>query len=267
MKILKRAGALLAGVLLSTVLLANVAYGASYTVENNDSLYKIGQLFNTSVTAIKADNKLTGSVIYPGQVLYVRASEYTVKSGDSLYLISRRYAVTVEALKKANGIWDNMLYPGQKLNIPAAGAATATGVSAASTAAAKTAAVSGTISYTQAEVDLLARLVTAEAENQPYSAQVGVASVVVNRVKSDLFPNTVSSVIYQKSDGYYQFTPVENGWINKPATQTARNAALEALKGSDPSNGALYYFDDSATNKWLWSKPLKARIGDMVFVY
>jgi N-acetylmuramoyl-L-alanine amidase len=262
MKILKRAAALLAGVLLSTMLLANVAYGASYTVANNDSLYKIGQLFSTSVNTVKADNKLTSSVIYPGQVLYVKASEYTVKSGDTLYLIAGRYGISVAALKMANGIWDNMIYPGRKLNIPAAGTS-----SAATFAAAKTAAVSGTISYTQVELDLLARLVTAEAEDQPYSAQVGVAAVVVNRVKSDLFPNTISSVIYEKSDGYYQFTPVENGWISRPTTQTARNAALEALKGSDPSNGALYYFDDSATNKWLWSKPLKARIGKMVFVY
>jgi N-acetylmuramoyl-L-alanine amidase len=256
MKVLKRAAALLAGVLLSTMLFANVAYGASYTVASNDSLYKIGQLFNTSADTVKADNKLTSSVIHPGQVLYVRASEYMVKSGDSLYLIANRYGITVEALKKANSIWDNMIYPGRKLNIPATG-----------TTAAKTAAATEAISYTQDELDLLARLVTAEAESQPYSAQIGVAAVVVNRVKSDLFPNTISSVIYQKSDGYYQFTPVENGWINRPATQTARNAALEALKGSDPSNGALYYFDDSATNKWLWAKPLKARIGNMVFVY
>jgi N-acetylmuramoyl-L-alanine amidase len=266
MKILKRTAALLVGVLLSTMLFANVAYGAGYTVANNDSLYKIGQLFNTSANTVKTDNGLTSSVIYPGQVLYVRASEYTVKSGDSLYLIANRYGITVEALKRANGIWDNMICPGQELIVPAASTAAAK-TTTLNTETAVTSAVSGTISYTQAELDLLARLVTAEAENQPYSAQVGVAAVVINRVKSDLFPDTISSVIYQKSDGYYQFTPVENGWINKPATQTAINAALEALKGSDPSKGSLYYFDDSATNKWLWSKPLKAYIGDMVFVY
>ncbi len=261
MKIFKKAAALFAGLLLSGMLFANVAYGASYTVASNDSLYKISQLFNTSVDTVKTDNRLTSSVIYPGQVLSVRASEYTVKSGDTLFLIAGRYGISVAALQSANGIWDSMIYPGRKLTIPS-------GTSAAGTmAAVKTTAVSGTISYSQAELDLLARLVTAEAENQPYTAQVGVAAVVVNRVKSDLFPNTISSVIYQKSDGYYQFTPVENGWINKSATQTARNAALEALKGSDPSNGALYYFDDSATNKWLWSKPLKARIGNMVYVY
>lgn len=264
MKLLKRTATLLAGVLLSTMLFAATAYGASYTVTKNDSLYKIGLLFNTSASTIKADNKLSGTTIYPGQVLYVQAGSYTVKSGDSLYLIAKRFGITVETLKKVNNKWDNMIYPGQKLDIPSTGSNTA----ANSTYAAKTA-VSGkaVISYTQAELDLLARLVTSEAGSEPYAAKVGVAAVVVNRVKSEQFPDTISSVIYQKSDGYYQFTPVENGWINKPATQDAKRAALEALNGSDPSNGALYYFDDSATNKWLWSKPLKARIGRMVYVY
>ena len=178
-----------------------------------------------------------------------------MKSGDSLYLIAQKYGITVTALKKANNKSDNWIYPGQKLAVP-------------NPASAKPAAYAGAgISYTQSELDLLARLVTAEADNQPYAAKVGVAAVVVNRVNSDEFPDTISSVIYQVSNGFYQFTPVENGWINAPASQDARNAALEALKGSDPSNGALYYFDDSATNKWLWSKPVKAWIGDMVFVY
>lgn len=257
MKLFKRAGTVLAGALLSTLLLANTAYGASYTVARNDSLYKIGQLFNTSASTIIADNRLSGTAIYPGQVLYVKANTYTVKSGDSLYLIAARYGTTVSVLRRANNKWDNSIYPGQKLNIPVS----------ANTAVKAYSANGAVISYTQSELDLLARLVTAEAGSEPYSAQVGVAAVVVNRVKSDIFPNSIASVIYQKSDGFYQFTPVENGWINKPATQTARNATLEALKGSDPSNGALYYFDDSATNRWLWSKPLKARIGHMVFVY
>lgn len=264
MKFLKRTTTLLAGMLLSTMLFAATAYGASYTVVKNDSLYKIGLLFNTSAETIMADNKLSGSTIYPGQVLYVHSGSYTVKSGDSLYLIAKKFGISVEALKKANNKWDNMIYPGQKLDIPSIGSNTSANSNTAVKAASYGKAV---ISYTQAELDLLARLVTSEAESEPYAAQVGVAAVVVNRVKSDLFPDTISSVIYQKSDGFYQFTPVENGWINKPATQQSRNAALEALNGSDPSNSALYYFDDSATNKWLWSKPLKARIGHMVYVY
>jgi len=258
----KRSAAVLSGVLLSTMLFANTAYGASYKVMSNDSLYKIGLLFNTSASTIMADNKLSGSTIYPGQVLYVKADTYTVKSGDTLYLIAQKIGISLEVLRKVNNKWDNMIYPGQQLSIPSTGSTANSTTSAGTSITGK-----AVISYTQDELDLLARLVTSEAESEPYAAQVAVAAVVVNRVKSDLFPDTISSVIYQKSDGYYQFTPVENGWINKPTTQQAINAALEALNGSDPSNGALFYFDDSATNKWLWSKPIKARIGHMVYVY
>ncbi len=250
MNILKKAAAFTAGVVLTTTLMAQAAFGASYTVQQNDSLYTIGKMFNTSSATIKADNKLSGDTIYPGQKLYVRARTHTVKSGEYLSLIAAKYGTTVPQLRKANNKWDNMIYPGQVLNIPG---------SAAGTYA---------VAFTEAELDLLARLVKAEAEGEPYAAKVGVAAVIVNRIKSDQFPNTISSVIYEiSSNGYYQFTPVENGMINKPATQQDRNAALEALQGSDPSNGALFYFDDSATNKWLWSKPIKAWIGRMVFVY
>ncbi len=260
MKFFRKSALLIAITALTCILFASYAFGAFYTVQNNDSLYKIGTLFNSSANTIKADNRLSGTTIYPGQKLYVRANTYTVKSGDTLFIIAQKHGVSLASLRKANNEWGNMIYPGQVLNIPAA--------SGSNSNSAPVNTGKPVISYTNAELDLLARLVRAEAEDQPYAAKVGVAAVVVNRVKSDLFPDTISSVIYEvSSNGYYQFTPVENGWINKAATQSDRNAALEALNGSDPSNGALYYFDDSATNKWLWSKPLKARIGRMVYVY
>lgn len=243
------------------MLFAGSAFGASYTVQKNDSLYTIGRMFNTSAGTIKADNGLSGSVIYPGQKLAVRAGSYTVKSGDTLYLVAQKLGVSLATLRKANNKWDNMIYPGQKLNVPASSS------SPAGTYAAPSSTGKAVIPYTEAELDLLARLVRAEAESEPYAAKVAVAAVIVNRVKSDLFPDTITKVIYEvSSNGYYQFTPVENGFISRPAAQSDRNAALEALRGSDPSNGALFYFDDSATNKWLWSKPLKARIGRMVYV-
>jgi len=256
MNIFKKLGTMVAGIVLASAFLANTAFAANYTVQANDSLYGIGQLFAVSSSTIRSDNGLSGNMIYPGQVLYVRASTYTVKSGDTLYLIAKKLGVSLYSLRKANNKWDNAIYAGQKLNVPASANSSATPKSG-----------QAAINYTQAEVDLLARLVRAEAESEPYSAKVGVAAVVVNRVKSNLFPNTITSVIYEKDSGYYQFTPVENGWISRPARDIDRQAALEALKGSDPSHGALYYFDDSATNKWLWSKPIRARIGHMVYVY
>jgi len=123
------------------------------------------------------------------------------------------------------------------------------------------------IPYTQSDVDLLARLITAEAGSQPYNAKVSVGAVVINRVKNPLYPNTISGVIYERSNGYYQFTPVINGWINKPATSDSIKAAYDALKGIDPTKGALYYFDNSATNQWLLSKPVAIRIDKMIFSY
>ena len=249
---LKKATAFLSGILLSVAVLTNGVYAAGYKVVSNDSLYKIGNLFKTSIASIKSDNGLKSDVIYPGQVLSVRALTYTVKSGDTMYLISKKCGVSINSLRKANNKWDNSLMPGQKLLLPAT---------------ASTATSNAAISYSKSDVDLLARLITAEADGEPYNAKVGVGAVVVNRVQSGDFAGNISSVIYQKCDGYYQFTPVENGFINKPASSDSLKAAYAALYGSDPSNGALFYFDDSATNKWLWSKPLMARIGHMVFVY
>lgn len=233
--------------------ISTTAYAATYRVQSGDSLYTIGKLFNTSSNTIMQTNKLSSSSIYPGQVLNVPGDTYTVKSGDTLYLIAKRYGISLDSLRKANNEWDNYIYPGQKLAIP--GKVTTT------------AANTGVISYTSSDVDLLARLIRAEAETQPYSAKVAVGAVVVNRVQSSKFPNTIREVIYQRINGYYQFSPVLNGWINRPATQTDINAAYEALRGKDPTNGALFYFDDSATNQWLWAKPIAIRIDRMVFSY
>jgi len=241
---------------LTVVILSQTVFAASYTVVSGDSLYKIGNKFNTTAAYIKQSNKLTSDTIYPGQVLDVPANIYTVKSGDTLYLISKNNNISLSMLRAANNKWNDIIYPGQKLLIPVV--STSGGNQSGSSGKA-------VIPYNSYELDLLARLITAEAEGEPYRAQVAVGAVIINRVKDSRFPNTISGVIYEVSGGYYQFTPVLNGRINRPATQEAKNAAYEALHGADPSNGALYFFDESATNKWLWSKPILARIGKMVY--
>lgn len=251
-------------VLALTAFLPNAAAAASYEVVKGDSLYTVGQLFDTTAAQVMKDNKLSGTVIYPGQKLEVPAAVHTVQTGDYLFAIAKKYGISLDALRKANAKWDDVIYPGQKLLIPAAGQETV-GALSASSAAPVTAKAS--TAYTQSELDLLARLITAEANNQPNQAKVAVGAVVVNRVQDPRFPNTISGVIYEKSGGYYQFTPVQNGMINKSASEQAKTAAYEALHGADPTNGALYFFDDTATNKWLWSKPLALRSGNMVYVY
>ena len=107
-------------------------------------------------------------------------------------------------------------------------------------------------------LNLLSRLVYGEARGEPYSGQVAVAAVVLNRVKSSSFPNTVSGVIYQSG----AFDVVSDGQINMTPNETAKKAAQDAINGWDPSYGAIYYFNPStATNKWIWSRPMTVKIG------
>lgn len=116
-------------------------------------------------------------------------------------------------------------------------------------------------------IDLLARLICAEAQGEPYEAKVAVGAVVINRVQSGAWAPTISDVIYQNINGYYQFTPVENGWINKPADSDSIKAAKAALRGDDPTNGAQFYYDDKATNTWILSKPVSVQIGHMFYAF
>ena len=107
-------------------------------------------------------------------------------------------------------------------------------------------------------VNLLSRLVYGEARGEPYSGQVAVAAVVLNRVKHSSFPNTVAGVIYQNG----AFDVVSDGQINLSPNSTAKKAAQDAINGWDPSYGAIYYFNPStATNKWIWSRPMTVTIG------
>lgn len=111
-------------------------------------------------------------------------------------------------------------------------------------------------------VNLLARIINGEARGESYTGQVAVGAVVLNRVRSSSFPNTISGVIYQPG----AFTAVADGQINKPVVQSCYNAARDALNGWDPSGGALYYYNPAtATSSWIWSRPVLTRIGNHVF--
>lgn len=116
---------------------------------------------------------------------------------------------------------------------------------------------SGT-SSNSSNVNLLARVIYGEARGEPYTGQVAVGAVCLNRVRSSSFPNTLSGVVYQAG----AFDAVRDGQINLTPDSTARKAAQDALNGWDPSYGAIYYFNPStATNKWIWSRPMTVTIG------
>ena len=121
---------------------------------------------------------------------------------------------------------------------------------------------SSSSSSNSSDSNLLARVVYGEARGEPYTGQVAVAAVVLNRVKSSSFPNTISGVVYQSG----AFDAVKDGQINLTPNSTAKKAAQDALNGWDPSYGAIYYFNPStATNKWIWSRPATVTIGNHRF--
>ena len=117
-------------------------------------------------------------------------------------------------------------------------------------------------SSSNSDLNLLAHLVYSEARGEPYRGQVAVAAVVLNRVKSSSFPNTVAGVIYQKG----AFSVVADGQINLAPNQTAISAAQDAINGWDPTYGAIYYFNpNTAKNSWIWSRPVTVVIGNHRF--
>ncbi|MEW6031919.1 MAG: cell wall hydrolase [Bacillota bacterium] len=114
----------------------------------------------------------------------------------------------------------------------------------------------------QADLDLLARVISAEARGQPFEGQVAVGAVVLNRVESPRFPNTVREVVYAPG----QFEVVANGHVNLSPIESAVRAAERAAAGEDPTGGALCFFNPARTgNAFLWSRPLKVIIGDHRF--
>ena len=115
-------------------------------------------------------------------------------------------------------------------------------------------------SNSESDIQLMARAINGEARGESYEGQVAVGAVILNRVKSPDFPNTISGVIYQPG----AFTAVSDGQINQPIAEnsTVYKAARDAMNGWDPTNGCIYYFNpNTATSKWIWSKTIVKTIG------
>ena len=127
----------------------------------------------------------------------------------------------------------------------------------------KAVAVSGSVSSSHAsDVELLARLIHGEARGEPYVGMVAVGAVVLNRVRSSRFPNTIAGVIYQTG----AFDAVTDGQINLTPNEQSRRAARDALNGWDPTGGCLYYYNPAtATSKWIWTREVRLNIGDHSF--
>jgi N-acetylmuramoyl-L-alanine amidase len=177
------------------------------------------------------------SLLFASQSSTFAATSHTVQKGETYWKIANAYGVSVDGLMSVNHANSNVLFVGQTLTVP-------------------------TVSITSSEKDLLARLVEAEAKGEPYAGKVAVATVILNRVDSNLFPNSVKSVIYQSG----QFTPVSNGQINNPASSASKQAVNEAIAFHGQGHGSLYFYNPSkTTNTWLRSKTVTIKIGNHVF--
>jgi N-acetylmuramoyl-L-alanine amidase len=190
----------------------------------------------SSVDAASYKRGSTGSVVTQIQTK-LKDQGYYFGSVDGIYGSS-----TEAAVKKFQARW-GLTVDGkcgtQTLN--------ALGISASATQGA----ISG-------DVALLARLISAEARGEPYSGQVAVGAVVLNRVEHPSFPNTIAGVIYQSG----AFTCITDGQWNAAIADSAYSAARDALNGWDPSGGAIYYFNPAtATSSWIWSRPYLTTIG------
>jgi len=116
--------------------------------------------------------------------------------------------------------------------------------------------------YSKNDINLMANAVYGESRGEPYTGQVAVAAVIINRVKSPVFPNSVSGVIYQPG----AFTAVADGQINLTPNATAKKAVIDAINGWDPTSGCIYYFNPvTATSKWIWGRPQELTIGQHIF--
>ncbi len=156
---------------------------------------------------------------------------------DGVY--GSRTEAAVKAFQKRNGL-------------------TADGMAGPATLSAMGISVGEAAQSSSGDVALLARLISAEARGEPYSGQVAVGAVVLNRMKHPSFPGTMAGVIYQSG----AFSCIADGQFNQPVADSAYRAARDALNGADPSGGAIYYFNPAtATSKWIWSRPLIVVIG------
>lgn len=178
------------------------------------------------------------------------AVKYTVQQGDTLSEIAQAFDIKVNQLVMANKLASSVIQPSQILTIPTRGYA-------------------GNISrgsFSSGDVLLLAKAIYAEARGENFEGQVAVGAVILNRLHSPLFPDSVRGVIFQRNKRLCQFTPVSDGTINLNPDNKAIKAATVALNGYDPTFGSLFFYNPHiASDTWIKTLPVVTRIGKHVF--
>lgn len=232
-----------------------------YSVKPGDTLYGIGKKFGTTYRAIMRENNLASSRIAAGQNLRIPSDKFeihTVKRGDTLYGLSRKYGTRVDAIKRASNLASAVIRPGMKLVIPETGYM--------SEKPEVKPVFGGNLSVTKEDIYLLAKLIHAEARGESLAGQIAVGAVIMNRLTSGDFPASIRDIVFQKTKGVYQFTPVQDGQINLEPDRNAFLAAERAIKGDDPTEGALFFYNpETSSDQWIKTLGVKKVIGNHVF--
>lgn len=205
----------------------------------------------TFIVACAATFLFIGSQAHTAEAV----TKYRVVKGDSLWKLANQNGISIDDIKQENNRIHNVIYTGEILQIPDQLKKDDKGPERKDTKKAK-------VSISSKEKNLLARLVEAEAKGEPYEGKVAVATVVLNRVDSSLFPDTITDVIHQKR----AFTPVQNGEIKKPASDEAKEAVEEALTRDDRLQDSIFFYNpDIATDKWIRTRDVVLTIDNHVF--
>lgn len=175
--------------------------------------------------------------------------DYYVGPGDTLYDLARDFSTSIGTILALNNKENSFLRRGEKILLPIHNLTDHQILNKR---------------VSKQELDLLARAIYGESRGEPYIGQVAVAAVITNRVLSRKFPNSFAQVIYQRG----QFSAVSDGQINLNPNQTAYRAARDALNGSDPTNGALYFYNPKTATRvsFFRGRRVTTKIGDHVFV-
>ncbi|WP_102029063.1 LysM peptidoglycan-binding domain-containing protein [Salirhabdus sp. Marseille-P4669] len=244
---------------------------STYQVVAGDTLYDIAKRSGTTVDAIKQANGLTSNHLQIGQALTIpngkdivaptQSTTYQVVAGDTLYDIAKRHGTSVDAIKQANGMSSNQLQIGQALTIPSS-VTLAPSESQVTPSEQKS-------EVNQEDVEWLAKMIYSEGRGESLEGQIAIGAVIMNRVESPLFPNTVKDVLLEKSYGYYQFTPAATGAIYKAVPNEENiEAAKRAINGEDPTNGALFFYNpDKTSSTYLKSRTVSTVIGNHTFAF
>ncbi|AKL94408.1 cell wall hydrolase, SleB [Clostridium aceticum] len=192
----------------------------------------------------------------------ITSDRYTVKSGDTLFLIAERANLSLQELRSINNINTDTIYVGQVVQ-------TKTPPQPVNVAQASSNTVVTRGSQREDDMYWLSRIIHAEAQGEPYQGKVAVGNVVLNRVRSSNFPNTIYGVVFDRQHGYVQFSPVIDGTIHNTPNRDSVQAATEALNGAKPVGDALYFLNPrKATNFWIVAnRRFMKTIGDHDFYY